>query len=205
MNQSRTEPGQSMEEILASIRRIIAEGERETRGPARAAGLAPEAEAAHKEEGSEERASAGAAVEAEILVLTEMLQEDGSVVSLQPDKAVDTAPAAADEAPPEAAGPMTPGQTGTADLAAASSPLPAAAVALAVAEALKAATPSETSTLARPTQDVERFPLSGEGNKKPDLVSEATLEASTAALTQLAQSVSKTRETSGSSRSVEDV
>jgi hypothetical protein len=47
--------------------------------------------------------------------------------------------------------------------------------------------------------------LSGEGSKKPDLVSEATLEASTAALTQLAQSVGRTRETSGSSRTVEDV
>jgi uncharacterized protein len=204
MNQSRTEPGQSMEEILASIRRIIAEGERETRGAAGAVGAtspAPEAEAADKDS-LEERPLAAVTAETEILVLTEMLQEDGSVVSLQPDKAVNAASAGAGEAPSEPDTP-TPGQADTSDNPVASSPPPADGAT--PAEAAKAAPAFETSTLAQPTQDVERFPLSGEGSKKPDLVSEATLEASTAALTQLAQSVGRTRETSGSSRTVEEV
>jgi cell pole-organizing protein PopZ len=187
-----------MEEILASIRRIIAEGERETRGAPGAVGAtspAPEAEAADKDS-PEERPLAAVTAEAEILVLTEMLQEDGSVVSLQPDKAANAASAGAGETPSEPDTP-TPGRADTADHPAASSSSPT--------EAAKAAPAFETSTLAQPTQDVERFPLSGQGSKKPDLVSEATLEASTAALTQLAQSVGRTRETSGSSRSVEDV
>jgi cell pole-organizing protein PopZ len=191
-----------MEEILASIRRIIAEGERETRDAAGAVGaapLAPDAEAAGKES-REAGPLATVAAEAEILVLTEMLQEDGSVVSLQPDSVPEASPAGAGGAAPEPATPPS-GPTDMTNNAAAS---PAAAE-VTSADAANVAPASTTSTLAQPIQEVERSPLSGEGSKKTDLVSEATLEASTAALAQLAQSVGRTREASGSSRTVEEV
>jgi cell pole-organizing protein PopZ len=56
-----------------------------------------------------------------------------------------------------------------------------------------------------PTHE-ERIPVSSEGYKKPELVSEEALAASTAALAQLAQSVTRTREpTPGQSRTVEEV
>jgi hypothetical protein len=48
--------------------------------------------------------------------------------------------------------------------------------------------------------------VSSEGLKKPELVSEEALAASTAALAQLAQSVTRTREPApGSSKTVEEV
>ena len=48
--------------------------------------------------------------------------------------------------------------------------------------------------------------MSAEGSKKPDLVSEKALPASTAALSQLAHSVSRTREpTPGQSKTVEEL
>lgn len=193
-----------MEEILASIRRIIAEGERETRDAAGAVGaapLAPDAEAAGKES-REARPLATVAAEAEILVLTEMLQEDGSVVSLQPNSAPEASPAGTGGAAPAPATPPA-GPTDMTNNAAASPPPAAADVTS--ADAASVAPASTTSTLAQPIQEVERSPLSGEGSKKTDLVSEATLEASTAALAQLAQSVGRTREASGSSRTVEEV
>src|SRR5262245_45275749 len=91
MSQSRTEAGQSMEEILASIRRIIAEGERDAQEsvgqPDR---VEPGAPAPSQPPTADEEAT-----QAEVLVLTEMLQEDGSVVSLQ---STASAPAAPDEA-----------------------------------------------------------------------------------------------------------
>ena len=70
-----------MEEILASIRRIIAEGERD----AQEAGgerdrTEPTAPSPSKPPTAETSDEAG---QAEVLVLTEMVQDDGSVVSLQ--------------------------------------------------------------------------------------------------------------------------
>jgi len=83
-----------MEEILASIRRIIAEGERdaqETGGERdRTEPNAPDPSKPPSAEISD------AASQAEVLVLTEMVQDDGSVVSLQ--SAADSAPPQPDEA-----------------------------------------------------------------------------------------------------------
>src|SRR5215510_1768923 len=88
MSQSRTEAGQSMEEILASIRRIIAEGEREAQEP----GSPPE----RSEPGAPSKPPTADAAEdvgqAGVLVLTEMVQDDGSVVSL-PSTPTASAPA----------------------------------------------------------------------------------------------------------------
>src|SRR4029450_3088864 len=124
MNQSRTEPGQSMEEILASIRRIIAEGDHETRGAPGAVGAtspAPEAEAADKDS-PEERPLAAVTAEAEILGLAGMRQGGGGATPSDPDT-------------------PRPGRADTADHPAASSSSPT--------EAAKAAPAFETSTLAQ--------------------------------------------------------
>src|SRR5215475_11881729 len=79
MSQSRGDTGQSMEEILASIRRIIAEGERDAR------------EAGALRGGAERPADVGtaAAAESDVLILTEMVREDGSIVSLQAPEPVE--------------------------------------------------------------------------------------------------------------------
>jgi cell pole-organizing protein PopZ len=219
-----------MEEILASIRRIIAEGERDAQegGGQRdhaetAAATAPESSNAEKTD---------EAREAEVLVLTEMVQDDGSVVSLQsaiasapaqPDDAsvdsllrmsllaeaapssppsitVTTAPAAAEIAvepmvatPPAekpAAEPTAPFRVGT-------EPKPA--------EAPPDKLPAWLSPTPPPTKQ-ERIAVSSEGLKKPELVSEEALAASTAALAQLAQSVTRTREPApGASKTLEEV
>jgi cell pole-organizing protein PopZ len=66
MNQSGTDSGQSMEDILASIRRIIAEGEQDAKD-----GTPPTAEAAKP-----------AQPKAEIFELTQIVQDDGSVVTV---------------------------------------------------------------------------------------------------------------------------
>src|SRR5215470_7000464 len=79
MSQSRTEAGQSMEEILASIRRIIAEGERDAQEPG---GQRDRAEpAAAPQTPSAEKAEAMR--EDEVLVLTKMVLDDGSYIDLQ--------------------------------------------------------------------------------------------------------------------------
>jgi cell pole-organizing protein PopZ len=57
-----------------------------------------------------------------------------------------------------------------------------------------------------PTQQMEMIPVSGEGLKKPELVSEETVAASTAALAQLAQTVGRTKEASaGPSQTVDEL
>ena len=81
-----------MEEILASIRRIIAEGERDAQevgGERERVDLA----AASKPAAAETSDEGG---NAEVLVLTEMVQDDGSVISLQ--SAAASAPPQPDEA-----------------------------------------------------------------------------------------------------------
>ena len=113
MNQSRTEPGQSMEEILASIRRIIAEGEREAQEAGGQSEGTETAAAARSEPAT--GSNAAEAGQTEVLVLTEMVQDDGSVVSLPPapagEEPQDVGP---DESPPAA----FPGE-GTSSIAAA--------------------------------------------------------------------------------------
>ena len=74
MNQSGTDSGQSMEDILASIRRIIAEGEQDAKGPSPGA-PAPAAEAA--------KAPAKAdAPKSDVFELTQIVQDDGSIVNV---------------------------------------------------------------------------------------------------------------------------
>ncbi len=74
MSDTKAQPEPTMEEILASIRRIISENDDQTGG---ASGAAPGASAAA---GSAPQAAAAAAES--VLDLTEMVAEDGSVVSL---------------------------------------------------------------------------------------------------------------------------
>jgi uncharacterized protein len=213
-----------MEEILASIRRIIAEGEREAQegGGERErmespAPVPPETTAATTPE---------PIVQTEVLILTEMVQDDGSVVSLPSDPAgaepeetasADSPPAAEQiDAPPAAeqigAVPATPPATPEPTAAelvppwmrAEPTPTVAAAPAADQRSAPRTADLPPTSKTSSP--DKERIPVPAEGFKKPELVSEEALAASTAALSQLAQSVSRTREpTPGQSKTVEEV
>ena len=214
-----------MEEILASIRRIIAEGERdaqETGGPRNPAEPAAATEPARPEKVEAKR-------EDEVLVLTKMVLDDGSYLDLEssapqpapPDEAsvesllrksllaeaspssvtsitsaieaveVAFGPKAAPPPPPEApaAAPITPITV--------EKPKPA--------EPLRDKLPAWLSPTPPPRKE-ERTPVSSEGLKKPELVSEEALAASTAALAQLAQSVTRTREpTPGSSKTVEEI
>jgi uncharacterized protein len=237
MSQSRTEAGQSMEEILASIRRIIAEGERDAQeggGHDRTEPGAPAPSKPPTAENSEETS------QAEVLVLTEMVQDDGSVVSLQsevasapaqPDEATvdsllrktllaETAPSSADSvsittvieaaeaavAPKEAPAPPEAPAAG-----------PSAAAEVSIQSKLADALPNKLPAWLSPTPpppdkptspptDKERIAVSSEGLKKPELVSEEALAASTAALAQLAQSVTRTREPApGASKTLEEV
>jgi len=219
-----------MEEILASIRRIIAEGERDAQEsagqPERAEPGSPAPSQPPAADKPEEVA------QAEVLVLTEMLQEDGSVVSLQsaasappaPDEAavdsllrktlladtglssmvsvsIETAPA-----PAEVAVAPTPQPAPEPPAARPSAPIETAAPAK-PAEAAPDKLPAWLSpTPSPPPPKEERIPVSSEGLKKPELVSEEALAASTAALAQLAQSVTRTREPApGASKTVEEV
>lgn len=219
-----------MEEILASIRRIIAEGERDAQeGGGQRDRTEPTALPSSKPATAESSEEAG---HAEVLVLTEMVQDDGSVVSLQ--SAVASAPAQPDEtsvdsllrqsllagAAPSSAAPVS---TATAIEAAGivfepkgappppetPAAQPTAAAELGAkpkpADALPDKLPSRLSPTPPPT-DEERIPVSSESFKKPELVSEEALAASTAALAQLAQSVTRTREpAAGAAKTLEEV
>jgi cell pole-organizing protein PopZ len=232
-----------MEEILASIRRIIAEGEREAHDP----GSPPE----RNEPGASSKPptsdTAGETGQAGVLVLTEMVQDDGSVVSL-PSTPTTSAPAQPEAPPalPEASAPPDDAAVDnllrktllgeTAPSAAASisftttvetaavSVEPKAAPTPPPAPAAKPSAPVETAVKPKPADAVpdkppawlsptpppppkeERTPVSSEGLKKPELVSEEALAASTAALAQLAQSVTRTREPApGASKTVDEV
>jgi cell pole-organizing protein PopZ len=197
-----------MEEILASIRRIIAEGERE----AQEGGSGPRAESAAA---VQVEPTPDPIVQTEVLVLTEMVQDDGSVVSLPP------APAATEPEETERIDSLSMGEQNDAPSATpAATPEPTAeelvppwmrteptpTVAAAPADEPAPATADLPPTPTMPPPDKERIPVPAEGFKKPELVSEEALAASTAALSQLAQSVSRTREpTPGQSKTVDEV
>ena len=83
MNQSGTDSGQSMEDILASIRRIIAEGEQDAKD-----GTPPAAETPKP-----------APPKVEVFELTQIVQDDGSVVTVG-EEAPKAAPASDDQAQP---------------------------------------------------------------------------------------------------------
>ena len=233
MSQSRTEAGQSIEDILASIRRIIAEGEREAQDPGGPPVRSEPGDSSRPAtpEAAEEAAQAG------VLVLTEMVQDDGSVVSLPSTPAASAPPEAPPEPddaavesllrktllaemPPSAAASIS--FTTTVETAAVSVE-PTVAPSPPPAPAAKPSAPAESAVKPKPADAVpdklpawlsptppppkeERTPVSSEGLKKPELVSEEALAASTAALAQLAQSVTRTREPApGSSKTVEEV
>ena len=220
-----------MEEILASIRRIIAEGERD----AREAGTLRGGAGGMPERPADTGAAAGA--ESDVLILTEMVREDGSIVSLQAPEPVepdagsraDTGPAdatAASSQPPVPSW-LAPegGATAVSDAAPAASadgPSPPATPPEPPAEAVAAAaepaglTPEQSPSASQspaesppPTESPkaeERISVPAEGYKKPDVVSEETLAASTAALAQLAQSVSRTRDVpAGQAKTVDEL
>jgi len=225
MSQSRSDTGQSMEEILASIRRIIAEGERDAR---EAGGQRSESSAS----------GPASAADTEVLVLTEMVRDDGSIVSLNArDTEPETEPVEgtvaaefskpAEEAPPVpawlapesgtaagdaivAAGPAVespPVQAAAPESAAASSSAPMESVgAMPDPSEFIPKSPAETPSPTQPSKEEERISVPAEGYKKPDVVSEETLAASTAALAQLTQSVSRSREVvPGSSKTVDEL
>jgi len=228
-----------MEELLAAIRRIvdgaenageIAEGERDAQEaggppvPSAPAAAAPSAPAVAEK--------TAASSYAEVLVLTEMVQDDGSVVSLQ--TAATSAPARPGHTSGES--PFRMGQPAEAALggpaSTVASPAPAAAAAVVespsrspapvaaaaperaggapIAADLAAASTERLVALLQTTPpsptSKERIPVSSEGLKKPELVSEEALAASTAALAQLAQSVTRTREPApAASKTVEEL
>jgi uncharacterized protein len=218
-----------MEEILASIRRIIAEGERDAReaGALRGgAGGMPERPA---------DTAAAATAESDVLILTEMVREDGSIVSLQapePVEADSRSDAGATEATASSQPPVPTwlapegGAAGAPDAAAPAAsedgppppgppPEPLATATSAAAEPVglvpdrrpsASQSPAETSPLTESPKAEERMSVPAEGYKKPDVVSEETLAASTAALAQLAQSVSRTRDVpAGQAKTVDEL
>ncbi len=199
-----------MEEILASIRRIIAEGERDAQE-----GGSGEREQAEPPAPAQPEAAAapapGLVAQTEVLVLTEMVQDDGSVVSLPPapDAAEPQDTEWADTSAPQLDVPSPPPampEPTAAELIPPwmrAEPTPNVVATPAADQPVPPDLPPITTT---PTPDKERIPVPAEGFKKPELVSEEALAASTAALSQLAQSVSRTREpTPGQSKTVEEV
>jgi hypothetical protein len=220
-----------MEEILASIRRIIAEGERDAQESAGQPDRTEPGAAAASQPPVADKVEEAA--QAEVLVLTEMLQEDGSVVSLQ---STASAPASPDEAAVDdllrktlladtglssAASVSVEAAPVTAEIAVAPKPQPLPEPPPAAKPSPPAETPAPrkaaepaadklpawlSPTPSPPPPKEERVPVSSEGLKKPELVSEEALAASTAALAQLAQSVTRTREPApGASKTVEEV
>ncbi|MGE0737333.1 MAG: DUF2497 domain-containing protein [Alphaproteobacteria bacterium] len=81
MNEHRIKPEPSMEEILASIREIIAAGEKAANQPAHHTATQPAPNALPQ---PGRIAAANQTPEPEVFELTEMVNEDGSVVTLQP-------------------------------------------------------------------------------------------------------------------------
>jgi hypothetical protein len=203
-----------MEEILASIRRIIAEGEREAQeGGGSDRTQAASTETAQPEAGPEPTLEAS--VQAEVLVLTEMVQDDGSVVSLPPAPA-DAPPGETDR--DDSSAPTEPADAPLATPPRSPEPAeaelvppwmraePMSTVAAAPADTPDPTTADLPATTTTPSPDKERIAVPAEGFKKPELVSEEALAASTAALSQLAQSVSRTREpTPGQSKTVDEL
>jgi len=218
-----------MEEILASIRRIIAEGERDAQEAGGPRDRSEPAVAVPSEPAIAVKTEAVG--HAEVLVLTEMVQDDGSVVSLQsavaatpaqpkegsgdslfrmglPAEAASSSPASAVVNPaPEAAATAVKPSSRPTPPATAAPPEPAAAAP--VDADLTASSPERLVALLQttpPPTHEERIPVSSEGYKKTELVSEEALAASTAALAQLAQSVTRTREPApGASKTLEEV
>jgi uncharacterized protein len=203
-----------MEEILASIRRIIAEGEREAQEGGSAEHARPESPETVQPEPPREP-TPEPTVQAEVLILTEMVQDDGSVVSLPPAPVAEPGESEGGDissTPEQAVAPLaTPSLPSEPTEAELLPPWmraePVSTVAAAPPDTLSPPTTTDPPpTTITPSPDKERITVPAEGLKKPELVSEEALAASTAALSQLAQSVSRTREpTPGQSKTVDDL
>lgn len=260
MNQSRGDQGQSMEEILASIRRIIAEGEKDMPGhdPMRVGVAGPKPMVDTRPPWSRPEPSAPSDVSSDILVLTEMVRDDGTVVSLEPEASTpsqeaatratlpswefevappelplavehrDPPPTIADEtapfiAPPLGASPEDVLMSIAAGLAIETNDVTEEAAAPPSMAELPTAIASNSPPFgqasgfderkvtpaavpAAPSQEMEKNSVSGEGLKRPELVSDEAVAASTAALAQLAQSIGRTRESqAGQSQTVDEL
>ncbi|MGH6934297.1 MAG: DUF2497 domain-containing protein [Dongiaceae bacterium] len=258
MSQSRSDQSQSMEEILASIRRIIAEGERDSPGfdPKHPRAAEPKLAVETRPPWSRPEPGPPSDIPGDVLVLTEMVQEDGTVVSLESQPAAaEPAPIAAvavpspqeasteqpeQSAPPSGgkAAPLTSGEAAVATdstssdaeevlrsiaaglaveatnaaVEAVEPPLATSAPVASILSPLEATAeivehePVPTVAPALPTDEMEKGPVAGDGLKKPEIVSEETLAASTAALTQLAQTVGRSRDVqAGPSQSIEEL
>ncbi|WP_119458817.1 DUF2497 domain-containing protein [Rhodospirillaceae bacterium SYSU D60014] len=262
MSETRSQQEPSMEEILASIRRIISEDGQEPQSESKSEPperseprLAQPAQSEQKpthEEAERPRLRAVGSGESEILVLTEMVAEDGSVVSLAAQS-----PAATDlSTTPESAGLPEPPDSPPGELPgelpeelpgdlpedspvgsfgepdATERKMPPALDERAPAQPesdqpelgpseLEQAPPAETAEqpkveTAKPQAEtmpafeaddrMESEKMSNEARKKLELVSQEAEAASTAALAELARTVSRDKETPiDGGRSVEDL
>lgn len=201
-----------MEEILASIRRIISEDG----SLAQDAGRGPErAEPAPSEQATP---AAAGGTEDEALLLTEMVTDDGTVVSLsdrqQQTRAAGPAPQErASEPSPIRPAPEPPLPEPPAPERAAPAPVadevpePAPEVGVVEPEPQAAAEPEPMMDQSEQPDRPAITSTSESLSKEPTrLVSEATFAASTAALSQLSRAVRKDKEISiGGGRMVEDL
>jgi len=222
MNETRNQQEPSMEEILASIRRIISDDgqelqsdtgreasrQTETRAPSAADG---------KVEASQRQSSAG---NGDVLVLTEMLAEDGTVISLATPSPALSAGDADLSKTPEAAGLPEPPEDSdpTTDLEPAkpmvADPLDKLdriepSIGRTGAEAPRQRNeraPSEREPAGGENQKMEGEAVSNEARKTLNLVSESTEMASTAAFAELARTVAQSKDVPvGGGRMVEDL
>jgi cell pole-organizing protein PopZ len=98
MSDPNAEQEPSMEEILASIRRIISEdGDEEESAEAAAPEEAPEPESVADEAAPEPEPEPDPEPAEEVLELTDEVQDDGTVVNLKTGEEVDEEPSAAEE------------------------------------------------------------------------------------------------------------
>lgn len=117
MNETKAQPEPTMEEILASIRRIISDDGADTADKKEEAGIPAPAPVASSEPPSP-AASATEAPAADVLELTQMVEDDGSVVDLAatpeaehapaPEMAASSESAASSPEPQPMAGPPSP-------------------------------------------------------------------------------------------------
>ncbi len=202
-----------MEEILASIRRIISEdgapqqdSEMATTGSASAAAV------------PEDRSPAAAGEADDALLLTEMVNEDGSVVSLAGKPAAEPAPIEPASEPPLPEPPAAPPRPAPAAAPVAPEPAPPSPMEetaqepeLGVLEEEPESQPESEPTMPEP--DLPEEPRREAPSTTQELsasverlVSEETFAASTAALSQLSRTMRKDKDVQiGGGRMVEDL
>ena len=195
MSESRGQPEPSMEEILASIRRIISEESEEESDDRREP--APSAPSGAPPQSVEAKTEGAGAADSEVLLLTEMVTEDGSVVSLASGGA---APAATESpAPVAAVSPAPP--------PAEPRPEPVAARHLEPAPHPEPSpAPAEPARWEEPAEQQGVTETVASEMKKPGLASDQTSAAAAAAFSELTRRTSPDRGViPGGGRMVEDL